>query len=66
MTKNKIWRAIIEDKVDVMTDEHDRDWVDKKDFVYLYLEYRSLLISNFCLLLCILVLAIMYMLSGIH
>ena len=64
-TKNEIWRAMLEEKVNIMTDEHDREWVDKKDFEYLYLEYRSVLMSSFLLLFCILVLAIMYMLSGI-
>ena len=65
MTKNEIWRAIIKEKVGIMTDEHGREWVDKKDFEYLYLEYRSLLIGQFVLLLAIGVLAIMYMFSGV-
>jgi len=64
-TKNEIWRAILEEKVNIMTDKHDREWVDKKDFEYLYLEYRSVLMSSFLLLFCILVLAIMYLFSGI-
>jgi len=66
MTKNEIWRAIFKDKIDVLIDEHDREWVNKKDFDYLYLEYRSLLISTGVLLLCIFVLAIMYMFSGMN
>jgi len=64
-TKNEIWRAIFKDKIDVLTDEQNRDWVNKKDFDYLYLEYRSLLISTGVLLLCIFVLALMYMFSGV-
>jgi len=66
MTKNEIWRAIFKDKIDVLTDKDGRDWVNKKDFDYLYLEYRSLLISTGVLLLCIFVLAIMYMFSGMN
>jgi len=66
MTRNEIWKAIVEEKVDVMTDEHNKEWVDMKDFTYLYLEYRSLLISNLALLFFIAVLAVMYMLSGIN
>lgn len=64
-TKNEIWKAIVEEKISVMTDKRGKEWVDKKDFEYLYLEYRSLLMSSFLLLFCILVLSIMYMFSGI-
>jgi len=64
MSRYEIWKGIVEEKIDVMIDEHDREWVDKKDFNYLYFEYRSLLISNFFLLIIIMVLAIMYVLLG--
>jgi len=66
MSRYKIWKAIVEEKVDVMIDEHNREWIDKKDFNYLYFEYRSLLITNFFLLLIIMALAVMYMLLGMR
>lgn len=66
MNKYEIWKAIVEEKIDVKTDKQNREWVDKKDFQYLFFEYRSLLIANFLLLLCIMVLAIMFVLSGIE
>ena len=65
MGKYKIWRAIVEEKVDVMIDEQNREWVDKKDFMYLYFEYRTLILTNMFLLFTLGVLVIMYMFFGV-
>jgi len=64
-TRLKIWRAIVEDKFDVMVDKQNREWVDRKDFMYLYFEYRALILSNVLLLFAIGVLAFIYMFSGV-
>ena len=64
-TRHEIWKAIVEEKFDVIVDKQNKEWVDKKDFMYLYFEYRALILTNVLLLVAIGVLAIMYMFSGV-
>lgn len=61
--KIKIWETKIKEKVDVMIDENNHSWVDKKDFDYLYVDYRILVKTNMFLLFCLMIFAFAYIWS---